>query len=256
MKRRPQRGSSVSGPGDCDFWKQRSRSYNRLQWAQKSSYLRAFINAGGFAPGDIVLDVGTGTGIVAHAISPLVREVIGLDKSKDMLEHSNWHGNKYFICRDIREPIFADNVFDKVTARMVFHHIMDDTQRAMNECYRVLKPGGRMIFSEGVPPCREVKPDYDEIFRLKEKRLTFLEEDLERLMRAAGFRNIVTRIHWLRRMSVRNWLENSSLPRAIQRKIYRLHAEAREEFKRAYNLKPVPGDCLIDMKMVILTGEK
>ncbi|MDD5557253.1 MAG: class I SAM-dependent methyltransferase [bacterium] len=242
--------------GDLEFWKLRARTYNRLQWAQQSSCLRAFVRAGGFRKGDVVLDVGTGTGIVAHAVAPMVAEVIGLDKSQDMLAHSNWRGNKYFIRRDIRTPIFADGVFDKVTARMVFHHILEGTQEAMNECHRVLKPGGLMVFSEGIPPCAEVKPDYEEIFRHKEKRLTFMEGDLVRLMRRAGFRNIRVRIHWMRRMSVRNWLENSGLPPSVQRTIFLLHEEARPAFRRAYRLMHVRGDCLIDMKMAILTGEK
>ena len=67
-----------------DFWRKRSERYNALEWANHQSYLNAFAQAGDFKKTDIVLDVGTGTGIVAHAISPLVKQVIGLDKSQDM----------------------------------------------------------------------------------------------------------------------------------------------------------------------------
>ena len=63
-----------------------------------------------------------------------------------MLEYSNWYGNMYFIRRDILDPIFKNDVFDKVTARQVFHHILEGTHEAMDECYRVLKKGGKMIF--------------------------------------------------------------------------------------------------------------
>jgi len=185
-----------------------------------------------------------------------VKEIIGLDKSKHMLEHSNWQENKYFIKRNILDPIFADEVFDKVTARQVFHHILRGTQKAINECHRVLKKGGLMIFSEGVPPSPEVKQDYIEIFKLKERRLTFMEEDLIALMRGAGFKNIQTELLWLRKMSVGNWLVNSGLPGSIQNRILKLHVHAGDYFKKAYNMIEVDRDCLIDMKMVILTGEK
>lgn len=241
---------------DRAFWRMRARRYNRLEWANHRSYLEAFVRLGDFRKSDLGLDVGTGTGIVAHAVSFLVREVIGLDKSQDMLEHSNWYGNMYFIKRDIRNPIFASEVFDKVTCRQVFHHILKDRQRAMNECYRVMKKGGRMIFSDGVPPTKRVKKDYIEIFRLKERRVTFYEEDLIRLMAQAGFKNIKLEILWLKKMSVRNWLVNSGLPQSIQDKIYRLHRDAQDYFKEDYNMKETADDCLIDMKMAILGGEK
>jgi len=241
---------------NSDFWRKRAEHYNELDWVNHHSYLDAFVRAGNFKKTDVVLDVGTGTGIIAHSVAPFVKEVIGLDKSQDMMEHSNWQGNKYFIKRNIFDPIFADEVFDKVTARQVFHHIIRGTQKAMNECYRVLKKGGLMIFSEGVPPSPEVKKDYIEIFKLKEKRLTFMEEDLIALMRRAGFNNIRTEVIWLRKMSIRNWLINSSLPQTVQEKIFELHVNAEDYFKKAYNMKEVNGDCLIDMKMAILTGEK
>jgi len=126
----------------------------------------------------------------------------------------------------------------------------------MNEAYRVLKPGALMVFSEGVPPSPQVKQDYIEIFKLKEKRLTFMEEDLVALMERAGFKNIQVSIVWLRRTSVRNWLTNSALPQSIQDEIFNLHANAKDYFKRVYNMAEVDGDCFIDMKMAILTGEK
>lgn len=241
---------------DSNFWRQRAEKYNSLEWANHRLYLDEFIRVGNFKKTDIVLDVGTGTGIVAHAVASFVNAVIGLDKSQYMLEHSNWYGNMYFIKRDILDPIFKDGVFDKVTARQVFHHILRGSQQAMNECYRVLKPGGLMAFSEGVPPSPEVKQDYIEIFKLKEKRLTFMEADLMVLMERAGFKNIQVNIAWLRRMSVRNWLTNSGLPQLIQDEIFELHVNAKDSFKKAYNMVETGRDCLIDMKMAILSGVK
>ena len=91
-----------------DFWRKRSEQYNKLEWANHQAFLDAFVQAGDFKKTDIVLDVGTETGIVAHAIAPQVKQVIGLDKSQDMLEHSNWYDNMYFIRRDILDPLFKE----------------------------------------------------------------------------------------------------------------------------------------------------
>jgi len=173
-----------------------------------------------------------------------------------MLEHSNWKDNKYFIKRDIRDSIFFDNVFDKVTARMVFHHITDRTQKAMDECFRILKNGGKMVLSEGVPPTPEVKEDYTRIFKLKEERLTFLEEDLVNMMKKSGFKNIKVLIHIMKNFSVYNWLENSGLTKEKQNKIFEMHVTGSDTFKKAYNMKIVNGDCLINVKNLILVGEK
>ena len=176
---------------NSDFWKMRSQHYNELEWANNTYYLDTFVKAGNFRRSDVVLDIGTGTGIIVHAVSPLVKEVIGLDKSQDMLEHSNWFGNMYFIKRDIRNPIFENEGFDKITCRLVFHHILRFRQKAMDECYRMLKRGGAMILSEGVPPTNRVKKDYTAIFRLKENRVTFYEEDLVALMKKSFFKKCI-----------------------------------------------------------------
>lgn len=238
------------------FWKIRSEKYDNLQWVHEPSYIKSFVSSANFNKNDLVLDVGTGTGVISHAIAPLVKEVIGLDTSQDMLDHSNWKDNKYFIKRDIRDSIFCDNVFDRITARMVFHHITERIQEAMDECYRILKIGGKMILSEGVPPIPELKEDFKRIYKLKEKRLTFTEEDLVILMKNSGFKNIKISVHIMKNFSVRDWLKNSGLPKDKQNKIYEMHVTGSEIFKKAYNMKNVNGDCLIDTKNLILVGEK
>lgn len=68
----------------------------------------------------------------------------------------------------------------------------------MDICYKLLKKDGLMILSEGVPPTKRVKKDYIEIFRLKEKKLTFYEEDLVDLMKKATLKILNSRLFILR----------------------------------------------------------
>ena len=139
---------------------------------------------------------------------------------------------------------------------MVFYHITEHTQKTMNECRRVLKKGGRMIFSEGVPPSRHVMPFYTAMFKLKEDRITFMDEDLVNLMRRAKFEKIERKIFWARRSSIRNWLQNSGLPQKTQDVIFKMHLDMDTQGKKDYNMELKNGDCLIDMKFVILRGVK
>jgi len=239
-----------------EFWKIRSESYNNLNWVKDDDYIKTIINALQPHSNDIILDMGTGTGVIAHALSPKVKEVIGLDKSQDMLEHSNWKDNKYFIKRDIINPIFHENVFDKITARMVFHHIIEDTDKAMKECYRILKKGGKMLVAEGIPPDDRLIGEYRKIFELKEKRIVFTETSLRDLMKVAGFKNIKNTYYISKNFSLNNWLSNSGLSEEIQTKIKDLHLNASELFKECYKLRVVGGDCIIETKNLILIGEK
>ena len=240
------------------FWKKRAKNYEKLQWAIKSGYLHAFLDAGDFNQDDAVLDIGSGTGIIAHTVAPHTQEVVGIDISDDMLSHAFEHRtrNEKFLNMDARRLKFRDHYFSKVTARMVFHHILRNTQKAADECYRVLRKGGKMILSDGVPPSEAVKPFYIEMFKLKEKRLTFMEHDLVSLMKNASFKNIETKIYHSRRSSIKNWLENSGLPKSTQGKIMDMHMNMDEHCKCAYNFKKRGDDCLIDMKFAIIVGEK
>ena len=113
-----------------------------------------------------------------------------------------------------------------------------------------------MVFSEGVPPTQHVVPFYTEMFKLKEDRITFMEEDLERLMKNAGFKRIRKLIVWNRRSSIKNWLVNSGIPQKNQDTIFQMHLDLDPRGKKDYNMVIENRDCLIDMKFVILSAEK
>lgn len=243
---------------DKIFWATRSQKYRNLEWANRGGYLQAFLNAGSFKRGDTVLDVGTGTGIVARSVAPMVKKVIGIDICTEMLAKAAQQPmpNVVYQIGDAYRLPFEDELFDKLTARMVFHHLVRRTQQGMKECHRVLKSGGTIVFSEGVPPTPHVVPFYTRMFRLKEKRITFMESDLIRLIRAGGFSRVRKEVYFARQCSIRNWLENSNLEKGVQDKIFQMHLDLDNRGKKDYNMTLKDGDCFIDMKFVILTGVK
>lgn len=243
---------------ELDFWTKRALKYNKLQWAVNDEYLKNFLNAGLFHNEDTVLDIGTGTGIVANELSRHVKHVCGVDISPDMLSQAaaNKKDNQEFVLGDASCMSFEDNTFTKITARMVFHHLIDKAYSAISECYRVLKEDGLIILSEGIPPHRCVEQFYQDIFVLKEERLTFFEEDLVSIIKSGGFEEIKVHEFYLKGASVRNWLDNSGLDPSVQTTIYDMHFNLHNEGKRAYNMKISEGDIKIDMKFLIFVGRK
>jgi ubiquinone/menaquinone biosynthesis C-methylase UbiE len=240
-----------------NYWKQRALRYNNLQWVNSDSFMNAIIIAGEFTKTDKVLDVGTGTGVVANILAPIVKKVIAIDSSPDMMNKINHRPKnvEYRIC-NARTLSFNNETFDKVVARYVFHHILQGTEQAMLECYRVLKTGGRIVFAEGVPPSDRAKQDFIDIFKLKEQRLTFTPTEMEDLLLYSGFRNTKIEDLWLRQMSIRNWLESSDLDKEKQVIIYKMHTEAPQYLKDDYNMTITKKDCLIDMRIAIVSGVK
>ena len=239
------------------FWDIRAANYDRLFWTKDASYLDEIIRMGTLKAEHKVLDVGTGTGTVAREIRKYVDHVVAVDISDAMLSQGTWTGISA-LKWDIGNSFFAEGDFDRVFARMVFHHIMDNLDRALLRCYDLLNASGRIVVAEGIPPSENpiVVDWFTEMFRHKEERLTFTETSLRQSLMRNGFRDVRTRIHVMHNFSVRNWLVNSGLPQEKQDLIVAMHRDAPAEVKRAYRMQLVEGDCLLTTKNAILVGIK
>lgn len=98
-----------------------------------------------------ILDVGCGTGNFAYQVVRYFdAEVWGLDLSEGMLSQCPKHKRLHFILGDSENLSFSNNTFDVITCTHSFHHYPNQT-KAINEMYRVLKPGGRTYIIDGDP---------------------------------------------------------------------------------------------------------
>lgn len=100
-------------------------------------------------PNDVILDVGCNLGETEFFLLnlyPYVKEVVGLDKSKNRiklaLERWNSRDSKIrFIEGDIFSLPFQEDTFDKVICAETLEWT-NPPEMAVKEIYRVLKPGG------------------------------------------------------------------------------------------------------------------
>jgi ubiquinone/menaquinone biosynthesis C-methylase UbiE len=243
--------------GDKHFWNIRARNYDRLYWTKDAGYIKKIIDVAGFTRGDLVLDIGTGTGTMARSIQPYVKHVVGMDFSDSMLKRGRWDGIS-MVKWDITDGLFRNHLFDKIVGRMVFHHILDNLDRAFLRCYDLLKSRGKLIIAEGVPPGED--PDivewYTEMFKHKETRRTFTKSLLVGYFVKNGFKDVRIYKYKMRRFNINNWLVNSGLHKAKQTRILNLHRDAPEKVKAAYRMTIEDGICFVDTDNVIVVGRK
>lgn len=114
------------------------------------------------APGNgRVLDVGTGTGIIAlHVAAQLGPQgrVVGIDLSDGMLAtaaskaaRQGLQDRVEFLKMDAENLEFPDNSFDSAISLYALRHF-PNPDRSVREIYRVLKPGAAVVIAVGSPP--------------------------------------------------------------------------------------------------------
>jgi ubiquinone/menaquinone biosynthesis C-methylase UbiE len=176
----------------------RARAYDRIGgWFIRRSD-DEILRRAGVAPGDRVLDVGTGPGYLALAASKLVEpdgSAVGIDASPEMVDRARTlaarKGSKaeYLVAAAESLP-FDDGAFDVVVSRLVLHHLPGDLkQQALREMARVLKPGGRLLLADLASPGAK-RAHHIAAHVLGTHPET--GDSLERLIRDAGFTQITS----------------------------------------------------------------
>ena len=98
-----------------------------------------------------ILDVGSGTGLLATPLAEAGAIVTMLDVSHDLLRQAGRTGQTALITGRVESLPFADRQFDAVTAAQCWHWF--DRRLAPREIHRVLKPGGMLavVYQMHVP---------------------------------------------------------------------------------------------------------
>lgn len=105
-------------------------------------------------PGNVVLDIGCGTGDLAFRLARRVGatgKVIGIDPSPEMIERARMKAQRRKVAIDFRvEPAealtLAEGSVDYVVSSLVFHHLTGELKsQALAAIARVLRPGGQLV---------------------------------------------------------------------------------------------------------------
>jgi len=136
-----------------DEYDNRMRRVKRLSYDETLS--RVFEKAAA-NKGDIVLDVGVGTGNLAAKFLDIGCELIGLDPSNKMLEMAESRLNTWKerctiqLCEDpFLEIPYPDKISNVIVSTFSIHHLHDDEKRlAIKEMKRVLKPTGVIVIGD------------------------------------------------------------------------------------------------------------
>ena len=131
-------------------WGRTSADYDRFRPGPPDSFYNrlAALNVG--LEGQHILDLGTGTGVLARRFAAQAAEVSGIDISEGQLQMAKAaamrDGRHIDFVRAPAEAIpFPDDYFDVVSANQCWLYF--DLKKAIPEVVRVLRPGGRLLVS-------------------------------------------------------------------------------------------------------------
>jgi SAM-dependent methyltransferase len=154
---------------------------------------RLFVATGRIGPGARVLELGCGTGEFTRRVAPSGAEVVALDISGDLLARARAKvGAQARFARGNAEVLpFRDGAFDVVYGCSILHHLAVEV--ALREVRRVLRPGGRLVFSEPnlanpqvllMFKCDALKP----WFGVSPDEMGFTRRTITRVLRRIDFR--------------------------------------------------------------------
>lgn len=131
-----------------------------LRWTFPEQRIReAVIGALGPHWGDLILDVGCGTGSLLAMIAATEPDatLVGIDASANMLEVARSKLRRVprstFVRMKASRLDFSNGTFDKAVSTLVFHHLQEEEKAvALCEIHRVLKPGGLLVLADFARP--------------------------------------------------------------------------------------------------------
>ncbi len=182
-----------------------------------------------------LIDVACGPGVVTAALAPNSAAVVAFDATAEMLEKTKARcakaglSNVAFESGDAEKLPFADAEFDGAVTRAALHHFANP-QRAIDEMFRVLRPGGVAVFADVISSENADESRlHNAIERLRDPSHVRMlpASELDSDARRAGFRDLQAAT-WDMNRELEEWLDIVRDPDRVEpiRTVIRTLAEA------------------------------
>jgi ubiquinone/menaquinone biosynthesis C-methylase UbiE len=188
--REMEHGKYLASAGAGEIWNWESAA-GKVRWRRRVEMLSSVIEEG-----DKVLELGCGTGYFTKELVRTKASVTAIDISQELIREAQktvQADNVSFEIQNACRMEFNDNLFDKVIGSSVLHHL--DIRKALSEIHRVLRPGGRIAFTE--PNMMNPQIALQKNIPWLKKRLgdspdetAFFRWKLKNLMHATGFEQV------------------------------------------------------------------
>jgi demethylmenaquinone methyltransferase/2-methoxy-6-polyprenyl-1,4-benzoquinol methylase len=179
-----------------DLFERSAQHYDRINQMMSFGFALTYrgqaLRRAGLAPGMRVLDVATGTGLMARAARRIVGDtgrVIGLDPTMAMLRAAR-RAAVVPLVRGLGESLpFAVESFDFLAMGYALRHV-PDLETAFGEYRRVLRPGGRVLLLEITAPASRLGRALSGLY------LARMVPALTRMLTGSADAESLTRYYW------------------------------------------------------------
>jgi ubiquinone/menaquinone biosynthesis C-methylase UbiE len=209
------------------------------------------------------LDLGTGAGFTAFAMTQCSQRVLAADPTRPMLQQTRRIGQErqltnLLLCQNVAEALpIASESLDLVTCRVAAHHF-SDLGKALDEVGRVLKRGGALVMADSVAPEDEAVAQW---MNDVEVRRDFSHvrnrpvSELEAMLAERGM-DIVqqerTRIY----LQFNGWVARTATPPAAIDTLRRDFLSASPAVREAFQIEPRDGDINFSWPCLVLQAVK
>ena len=138
----------------ADEYNRMAETYDRVVVPRFEPIARTVVELLAPKPGEMVLDVSTGTGLLACLMAPLTApaQLVAIDLADEALRVASFRAghagirNIRFEMMDARNIVYRSALFDAIGSNLGIPNV--GYERTFYEIHRLLKPGGRFVFSE------------------------------------------------------------------------------------------------------------
>lgn len=130
-----------------NFWDKNADRYDRFMRKDRAAYEKMYALIQPVVKAKTVLELATGTGLIAKHIVNAVAHIEATDASPEMIaeaKRDNQSAKLHFFVQDMFCLPYADKSFDVVIVSNALH-IVPQPEKALAEIHRVLKEDGVLI---------------------------------------------------------------------------------------------------------------